>query len=68
MTMKNWSTDTNELKKDGERYTIWKLEQMVNFGIDGKEKIDEKDLRRYFDRIAIEDPARRKLFELLLDA
>jgi hypothetical protein len=65
--MKNWSTDTTELKQNPERYAIWKLEQMVNFGLDGGEKINEKELRRYFDRLAIEDPARRKLFELLLD-
>lgn len=65
--MKNWSTDVTELKKDPERYAIWKLEQMVNFGLDGGEKINEKELRRYFDRLVIEDPSRRKLFELLLN-
>lgn len=64
--MKNWSTDTDELKKDPERYAIWRLEQMVNFGLGGGEKINEKELRLYFNRLIIEDPARRTLFELLL--
>jgi hypothetical protein len=34
--MKNWSVDVNELKKDKGKYAVWKLEQMVNFGLDGK--------------------------------
>jgi len=65
--MKNWSTDITEIKRNPERYAIWKLEQMVNFGLDGNEKINEKELRRYFGQLVIEDPARRKLFELLLN-
>ncbi|HUC02224.1 MAG TPA: hypothetical protein VMA75_05025 [Candidatus Paceibacterota bacterium] len=64
--MKNWSTDTEGFEKNPERHAIWKLEQLVNFGLDRNEKIDEKELRRYFGRLTIEDPSRRKLFELLL--
>ncbi len=63
--MKNWSTDTTELEKSPEHYTIWKLEQMVNFGLDEGEKIDEIELRKYFSRLEL-DPDRKKLFELFL--
>lgn len=63
--MKNWSIDTTELKKDPKKYLIWKLEQMINFGLDEGEKIDEKELREHFEELNI-DPDRRKLFELLL--
>lgn len=62
--MYNWSTDTTQLQKDPEKYAIWKLEQLVNFGL-GDEKIGELDLRKYWDRIEI-DPARRSFLNLLL--
>jgi hypothetical protein len=65
--MKNWSTDTDKLKKNPEGYTIWRLEQMANFGLDEGEKINEGELRKYFDRLEL-DPDRKKLFELLLNA
>ena len=38
--MYNGSTDEEQLKKDPEKYAIWRLEQMINFGI-GKDKIKE---------------------------
>ena len=63
--MYNWSTDEQELKKRGEDYTIWRLEQMVNFGL-GKEKLSEIQLRKYWQRMHI-DPARRKFLTILLD-
>ena len=62
--MKNWSTDENQLKKDPEKYAIWKLEQMVNFGLGG-EKLSAIALKKYWNKIVI-DPARRKFLELLL--
>ncbi len=62
--MYNWSTDTAQLQKDPKKYAIWKLEQMVNFGLDGK-KIQESDLRKHWDQIQI-DPARRAFLKVLL--
>ena len=62
--MQNWSTDEKNLKKNPEKYAIWKLEQMVNFGLNGK-KLDMKELRKYWDKIVI-DPARRKFLELFI--
>lgn len=62
--MYNWSTDEVQLKKDPEKYAIWRLEQMVNFGLGGK-KIRETDLRKYWDRIDI-DASRRKFLAVLL--
>ena len=35
INVKNWSTNTDELKKDKDRFLIWKLEQLINFGLDG---------------------------------
>ena len=62
--MYNWSTDEEQLKKNPEKYAIWRLEQMVNFGI-GSSKIKEADLKRYWDRIEI-DESRRKFLAILL--
>lgn len=63
--MYNWSTDEEQLKKDPEKYAIWKLEQLVNFGLND-EKISQADLKRYWTRLTI-DPARRKFLDLLLN-
>ena len=62
--MKNWSTDEKNLKKNPEKYTIWRLEQLVNFGLDG-EKLSAKELKKYWDKIII-DPFKRKFLEFLL--
>ena len=64
VSMHNWSADERQLKKDKKKYTIWKLEQMVNFGLDGK-KIKAADLRKYWSKLRI-DPARKKFLSLLL--
>jgi hypothetical protein len=62
--MRNWGIDTTELEKDPESFTIWKLEQLINFGTGG-EKIDEKELRRYFDRLVIDKNKKRFISFLL---
>lgn len=62
--MKNWSIDIKELKKDKDKFTIWKLEQLINFGLD-KEKIKIDDLRKYWRVIDI-DSSKRKFLSLIL--
>lgn len=62
--MKNWSVDIKKLKKDNEKFAIWKLEQMINFGLDGK-KIKKAELKKYWKNIDI-DPAKRKFLSLLI--
>ena len=63
--MKNWSTNTKELKKNREEYAIWKLEQLVNFGL-GKEKIKKSELKKYWNKIEI-DENKRKFLSLIID-
>lgn len=63
--MYNWSTDEEKLKKDPEKYAVWRLEQMVNFGLNGG-KIKESDLKKYWRKLKI-DPARRRFLALLID-
>jgi len=62
--MHNWSTDEKELSKNPQKYAVWKLEQMIDYGLGGQ-RIKETELRRYWDKINI-DPHRRKFLELLL--
>ncbi len=62
--MYNWSVNEQELKKYPEQYAIWRLEQMVNFGL-GEEKIHEKDLKKYWNKMNI-DPSRKKFLSILL--
>ena len=62
--MYNWSTDTETLKKDPEKYAIWRLEQLINFGL-GDEKLDAKLLKKYWDKLSMDEPT-RKYLEFLL--
>lgn len=62
--MKNWSTDTSELQKNTEKFSIWRLEQLINFGL-GEERIDYDELRKYWDVVTI-DPAKRKFLSLFV--
>jgi len=62
--MYNWSVDEKELKKDKEKYAIWKLEQMVNFGLGGK-KLKITELKKYWNKLKI-DSARKRLLQILL--
>lgn len=60
----NWSVDLKELKKNKEAYTIWKLEQMINYGLDG-ERLDRKLLKKYWRRLYI-DPDTRRVLAMML--
>ena len=61
----HWSVDETELKKDPERYAIWRLEQRINFGL-GELKINKAELKKYWDKIDI-DPFKRKALSLALE-
>ena len=62
--MYNWSVDEKNMAGEGEEQTIWRIQQMANFGLN-KQKIPEADLRKYWDKIKI-DPARKKFLYILL--
>lgn len=62
--MKNWSTDTKRLEKNENIFTKWKLEQMINFGLDD-EKLPEKQVRKHFNKLNI-DPLKKIFLKHLL--
>ncbi len=62
--MYNWSTDTTELKKDQKNYTVWRIEQMVNFGLGG-EKLKIEELKENWSKLKL-DPLKKNFLKLLL--
>lgn len=62
--MYNWNTDTKILRKNPGKYAIWRIEQLINFGLD-KEKLDAKLVKRYWNKLRI-DPKRRNALAFLL--
>ena len=62
--MKNWSTDTTELQKNSEQLAIWRLNQLINFGL-GSEKINLSELRTYWEVLNI-DPFKKNFLSLFV--
>jgi len=62
--MYNWSTDIRELKKDKKSYAIWRLEQLVNFGLNGQ-KIRKQQLIKYWPYLDLDPIKKKYLFKLL---
>ena len=62
--MRNWSTDTKILAQNPEQEKIWRLEQLVNFGL-GEEKLSRQDLIKYLPKLHL-DPQKKKGLEFLL--
>ncbi|MFA6548154.1 MAG: hypothetical protein WCT11_04450 [Candidatus Magasanikbacteria bacterium] len=62
--MYNWTVDTKVLKKDKKQYAIWKLEQLVNFGLNG-EKLNKKELKKYWPDLKL-DPKKKRYLSLVL--
>ena len=62
--MYNWTVDTKQLKKDKNEFVIWKLEQLVNFGLNG-ERLKKTDLKKYWSKLDL-DPKKKKYLSLIL--
>lgn len=56
--MYNWNTDTNRLAKNKGAFEVWKLNQMINFGLGG-EKIDSRKIKKYWNKLSL-DPKRER--------
>jgi hypothetical protein len=62
--MRNWNTDLASFDKRTQKYRRWRLEQLVNFGLDG-EKLDFSELKRYWPELDLE-PRRKEFLRFLL--
>ena len=63
LLMYNWNTDLNSFKNE-EESTVWKLNQLINFGLNG-EKLNLRLVKKYWDKLYI-DANRRKFLSLLI--
>lgn len=64
--MHNWSVDENYLKKFPKKYKLWRLEQLISYGLDG-EKLDRKEVVANWEYLKKRlDPKRKELIEFLL--
>lgn len=65
--MYNWSVDEKRFKKENPReYRLWRLTQLINYGLDG-EKLDREEVKRAWPKIKDKlDPDRRKAIEFYL--
>ena len=60
--MFNWNTDFKGMKK-GER-SIWKLEQLINFGLNGS-KVNLKAMKKNWKKLKL-DPKRKRFMKLFM--
>lgn len=65
--MYNWSTDEEQFKKkDPEGYRLWRLIQLINYGLDG-EKLNEEEVKNAWSKIEARlDPDIKKYLKYLL--
>ncbi|HLE49985.1 MAG TPA: hypothetical protein VI791_02500 [Patescibacteria group bacterium] len=62
--MYNWSTDTSKLSRHPQKYTLWKLEQLINYGLGGQ-KISLQLLKKNWPKLNL-DPHYKKTLEFFL--
>lgn len=62
--MHNWSVDEKALQRFPDQYRKWRLEQLINFGLDG-EKIATAELKAALPTLQI-DPAKKRYLQFLL--
>ncbi|EKD64856.1 MAG: hypothetical protein ACD_50C00283G0001 [uncultured bacterium] len=64
--MYNWSSDIIQLKKNPEKYKIWRMVQQINYGLDG-EKLDKDEVKKAWANIEEKlDPYKKRALEYLI--
>ena len=65
--MYNWSVDEKSFKKKNPQgYKLWRLTQLINYGLDG-EKLDREEVKAAWSKIKDNlDPYKRRALEYLL--
>ena len=65
--MVNWSVDEAKFRKNNpEEYRLWRLTQLINYGLDG-EKLDREEVKQSWVKIKDRlDPYKARLIEFLL--
>ena len=65
--MYNWSVDEERFKKeDPKGYKLWRLTQLINYGLDG-EKLDREEVKKAWPKIKDRlDPYKKRVLEYLI--
>lgn len=65
--MNNWSTDEEKFKKENpEKYRLWRITQLINYGLDGK-KLDREEVKVAWPKIKGQlDPYKARAIEFIL--
>lgn len=65
--MNHWSVDKEKFKKeDPEGYRLWRLIQLINYGLDG-EKLDREEVKKAWPKIKGHlDPYSKRAIEFLI--
>ena len=66
--MINWNVDEEKFKKENpEKYRLWRLTQLINYGLDEGEKLDREEVKKAWPSIKEDiDPYKARLIEFLL--
>lgn len=66
--MWNWSVDEEKLKKEHPKeYRMWRLVQLINYGLDEGEKLDEEEVKRVWPKIKDQlDPYKARTIEYMI--
>ncbi len=62
--MYNWNIDTSKIDKRSEKYKIWHLNQLINFGLN-EERLDFDLLKKYWSKLSL-DPKKKKFLQEIL--
>lgn len=62
--MYNWNTKLSGWNKKSSSFQIWKLNQLINFGLNG-EKLNLKLAKKLWPKLDL-DPHRKKFLSLIL--
>jgi hypothetical protein len=65
--MRNWSVDTKRLMENDEKFTVWQLEQQLNYGLAEGEVINKDILVKYLPELRIDQDTRNFLEFILYD-
>ncbi len=61
INMRNWFMNDKHFANNNEK-AIWQLEQMVNFGLARGEKLNKKQLLKFWDNLSL-DPSKKKFLQ-----
>ena len=66
--MFNWSTDEEKFKKENPKeYKLWRLTQLINYGLDEGEKLDREEVKKAWPKITDQlDPYKKRALEYLI--